>query len=177
MLISPPSPLPLLPTERSKNPPRPDNESPELITIDPLGLTVEVPVCRVSEPLTPNEPAFEVNNMISPLEPDKLLPLTNRIFPPVLSTLFPDVNSMSPPVPLRPDPTLNNIEPEMSDLESPVLKVIPPLVDTALPVVNIKDPLEPLLPLLLVTINIDPLDESVLPPLASDIDPPALDKE
>jgi hypothetical protein len=45
------------------------------MNIDPLSPSLEVPVLRITAPLTPFEPAFEVNIDIIPLEVDDPYPL------------------------------------------------------------------------------------------------------
>jgi hypothetical protein len=71
----------------------------------PLLPTLDVPVLRVSRPLTPDGPALAVLKRKEPLEVTVLYPLIIEVRPPDSDVEVPADRIRSPPVPLSPEPT------------------------------------------------------------------------
>jgi hypothetical protein len=88
-------------------PPCPDEELPEPINIEPLLPLLEVPVLKITEPLTPSSPALDVRIDIIPLDVDDPYPLVIYWLPPDNADESPADITISPPIPLSPDPTVS----------------------------------------------------------------------
>jgi hypothetical protein len=65
--------------------------------MDPDEPELEVPVLRDKRPLRPNEPAFDTESNIDPLDETVEYPLTTRIIPPDDDDECPDLSDSSPP--------------------------------------------------------------------------------
>jgi hypothetical protein len=125
---------------------------------------LEVPVVKFRAPVTPSSPEFEVRMLNDPLEVAVPYPDIMETAPPVFSAAFPAPRVMRPPDAAVPAPTMTLTlppapltacpertitAPERPFEDSPVLKIMEPLVlspDPAFPVRILNAPLEELRP-------------------------------
>ena len=81
------------------------------MVVAPLDPVRDIPVDKVTDPLTPLAPEFEVARTSSPLVVVLPNPLQIEIAPPVFDVDMPADTSIEPPTPEVPEPTVIEIKP------------------------------------------------------------------
>ena len=142
------------------------------IKIEPLLPPRAVPVLRLSAPLTPFVPEFDVLTVKLPLVLEALKPVLIETEPPVDTVLSPALITILPAAPSVPEPTATLMLPAVPDVAEPVRTEIDPVLpELADPVLRDNAPLVDELD---VRILNDPLDATLLEPETMDTEPPVL---
>ena len=152
------------------SPPLPPVAAPVVSAIEPVVPLDDVPDVKVSAPLVPNVPAFDVRKMTDPLDVVVPFPAVNDMNPPVLdAVVVPDAIEISPPTPVVPVPTLTRISPLLPCVAAPEKSCTDPeLPELVVPDSNTSPPLTPKVPAFADLITMEPLDLMVPTPEVSD---------
>merc|ERR1711991_46586 len=154
-------------------PPRPAVAAPVPSSMAPLLPPFDVPLLKISAPLTPDVPELIDRIVIAPLDVDVPSPDAIATPPPVCAVLRPADACTLPPVPDVPLPAVISTMPPRPAVAAPVPSSMAPLLpDTALPLLKISMPLTPDVPELIDRIVIAPLDVDVPSPDARCTPPP-----
>merc|ERR1719482_517541 len=140
-------------------PARHDVTALEPIMMAPLLPLTDVPVLKISMPLTPEVPELIDRIVMAPLDVAVPSPLARCTAPPVCTVLRPASKTTAPPTPLVPLPTLTSTIPPRPAVAAPVpISIAPLLPATAVPLLNMSMPLTPELPELIDRIVMAPLE-------------------